>query len=142
MTTAQSHSSPPRNRKIALNKTGSAAASIGRVHSGMEIFSLTFGQFSLIDAIEHLVSEAGPCEVVVSTWTAAVADAQRASKLLKDGNISRFRLLVDRPSLPASRNTAPRWSGCSGIRQSAQLGHTPSLRSSKTKISRFASGHR
>lgn len=96
MTQARAVSRPAQARGVELHKTTSAALAIGPLVSGMERYCLTFGQFSLVDALEHLVEQAGPCELVVSTWTAARADAERAAKLLEDGRITRFRLLVDR----------------------------------------------
>lgn len=97
MTKAKSfQAAAPRERRIALVKTSSAASAIGPLLPGMEVFCLTFGQFSLIDAVEYLVHSAGKCQVVVSTWTAAVADAERAKRMLDIGNIERFRLVVDR----------------------------------------------
>lgn len=101
--TARSHRSGPRRRQVRLNKTDTAAQSLGPLTPGMEIYCLTFGQFSLIDVVEHLVRSAGPCDVVVSTWTAATADAERAARLLEDGNIRRFRLLVDRSFVARQR---------------------------------------
>lgn len=94
--TATTHHGRKRTRRVRLNKTDTAAQAIGPLTESMEVYCLTFGQFSLIDAIEHLVRQAGPCEVAVSTWTAATADAERAHTLLAEGNIRRFRLLVDR----------------------------------------------
>lgn len=98
----------PRKRTVKLHKTATAAEALGPVAPGMEVFCLTFGQFSLIDAIEHLVREVGPCDVVVSTWTAAAADAERAEALLRDGNIRRFRLVVDRSFVARQRHYCER----------------------------------
>ena len=96
MSEAKTHRTTTRNRRVRLNKTDTAAQALGPLEPGIEVYCLTYGQFSLIDAIEHLVREAGPCDVAVSTWTAAHADAERARSMLDEGNIRRFRLLVDR----------------------------------------------
>ena len=96
MTEAKTHRTTTRKRRVRLNKTDTAAQALGPLEPGIEVYCLTYGQFSLIDAIEHLVREAGPCDVAVSTWTAAHADAERARTMLDEGNIRRFRLLVDR----------------------------------------------
>lgn len=100
---AKSHRTTGRRRRVRLNKTDTAAQAIGPLEPDIEVYCLTFGQFSLIDAIEHLVGEAGPCDVVVSTWTAATADADRAKAMLDDGNIRRFRLIVDRSFIARQR---------------------------------------
>lgn len=104
MTEARTHkSAQPRQRAIRLNKTDTAAAAIGPLTSGMEVYCLTFGQFSLIDVLGHLARQAGPCEMVVSTWTAATADADRAKALLDADTITRFRLIVDRSFVARQR---------------------------------------
>lgn len=96
MTTPQTIRRQQVKRSVAVTKRSTATEAIGTLAPGMELYCLTFGQFSLIDALEHLIEQAGPCDVVVSTWTAAVTDAERAESLLHSGAIRRFRLLVDR----------------------------------------------
>ena len=93
---AAAHRSAPRKRAIRAAKTGSAATAIGPVTPGMEVFVLTFGQFSIVDALVHLLGEVGPADVVISTWTAADADLHRAAALLEAAEISRLRWIVDR----------------------------------------------
>lgn len=109
MTAAQSHhAEKPRRRIVRLNKTDTAADALGPLTPGMEVYCLTFGQFSLIDAIEHLVTEAGPCAVVVSTWTAATADADRAKAMLDSNLITRFRMIVDRSFIARQKSYCDR----------------------------------
>lgn len=60
------------------------------------MFVFTFGQFSLIDALIHILDETGPADVVISTWTAADAHLERARDLLESAAIRSMRWIVDR----------------------------------------------
>lgn len=71
-----------------------AAEHIGHLSPGIELFGVT-KSFSLIDAIEHLLNEAGPSHVTLATWSAANADLAHAHKLLTNGAILSFRLVTD-----------------------------------------------
>lgn len=72
-----------------------AAAALGPIEHGCEIFGLTMGQFSLVDIVTHVLRATGPADVTVSTWTAAGADMGFAMELLADGAIRRLRFVVD-----------------------------------------------
>lgn len=63
---------------------------------GCEIVCLTHGQFSVIHALEALLAHTGPARVTISTWSAAHADLEHASRFLVDGRIDSIRFLVDR----------------------------------------------
>jgi len=58
-----------------------AAAALGRITPGCEIYALTKGAFSLVDVLVHCLDATGPADVVVSTWTAAGADISFAFDL-------------------------------------------------------------
>lgn len=94
--TARSHSSKPRKRTVRAAKTGAASTAIGPLSPGMEVFILTFGQFSLIDAIVYLLQQTGPADVIVSTWTAADADLRKSAALIESTSIRSMRWIVDR----------------------------------------------
>jgi len=85
-----------RTRLVRACKTGAAADAIGALEPGMEVYVLTFGQFSLVDALHHLVEQTGPADVDVSVWTAAHADMTRAAALIERSAIRRMRWVVDR----------------------------------------------
>lgn len=82
-------------RDIRAAKQGNAAEAIGQLRHGEELYCLTFGQFSLIDALVHLVGQTGPADVVLATWTAAEADLTTAARLIEDSAITRLRMIVD-----------------------------------------------
>ncbi len=86
----------PRRRVVRAVKTGSATEAIGKLEKGCEIFTLTYGQFSLIDALCAILGQTGPANITLSTWTAADADLRRAERLLRAADILSMRYIVDR----------------------------------------------
>ena len=83
-------------KKIRACKKGTASQAIGVIEKGTDTFCLTYGQFSLIDALLAVLDQTGPAHVVVSTWTAAHADLTRSAELLETAEILSFKLIVDR----------------------------------------------
>jgi hypothetical protein len=90
---------PAKWRELRAAKQGRAREAIGDLQPGLELFVLTFGQFSLIDVLVALLDSTGPADVDVSTWTAAHAHLEESRKLLDDKRIRRLRFLVDRSLL-------------------------------------------
>ena len=88
-------------RKVA-HRTASAAECIGPLSEGVHVTGLTAGQFSSIDALEHIVNQLGPCFCWVSTWTTGLYDVQRASELVKNQNLLGVRMLLDRGTFEKS----------------------------------------
>jgi hypothetical protein len=86
----------PANREIRLAKTRAAAEAIGELQNKQDIYILTFGQFSLIDALIHVLEQTGPANVDLSTWTAADAHLEKTKSLMESAAIERFRMVVDR----------------------------------------------
>lgn len=93
---ARAYSQENRFRKMRVAKYSSAAEAIGEIKKNSDTYVLTFGQFSLIDAIVAILDQIGPAEVVVSTWTANSAHLERSAELLEQAQITRMRLIVDR----------------------------------------------
>ena len=119
MSKARSHQSAARKREIRVAKKGSARDAIGELRKGHEAFVLTYGQFSLIDALCAVLEQTGPADVVMSTWTAANAHLEKAAKLLANAEIRSMRFLVDRSFLtrqPAYCETMRRLFGDACIR--------------------------
>lgn len=86
----------PKQRAVRRTFNAStAAAAIGPITHGCEIYGISKGQFSLIEIIEHVLDATGPADVVISTWTAAGADLAYTHKLLSDGRVRSCRWLVD-----------------------------------------------
>lgn len=99
MTTARTHRAAPRKRAIRMAKVGSARDAIGELTPGVEVYVLTYGQFSLIDALVALLDQTGPADVILSTWTAADTDLTTAARLVEGAQITRLRMVVDRSFL-------------------------------------------
>lgn len=75
-----------------------AASSIGDIENGDNILILTSGDYSLIDAVNHILDYTGPADIDWATWTQGVYDQGMAYKLFNDGRIKSVRWLVD-PSM-------------------------------------------
>jgi len=100
VTAARSHVRPPpapRPRRIA--KTVAARDALAGFDHGVELDVLTFGQFSIMDAVEAILDVTGPADVSIATWTAAAADLRRSEAHLQDERIRSLRLIVDRSFL-------------------------------------------
>ncbi|MBE1297332.1 MAG: hypothetical protein GJ678_14050 [Rhodobacteraceae bacterium] len=64
---------------------------------------VTAGQFSAIDAMEHMIDELGPDAVVrVSTWTTGLYDVERAKQMRLEGRVSDIRFILDRGTFEKS----------------------------------------
>lgn len=92
----------PRNRRIVDNRVALARQTLGVLEPGCEIFALTAGQFSLIDAVEYVLSVSGPADVDIATWTAADSDLTRAHAFLLSKSVTSLRMLID-PSFRARK---------------------------------------
>lgn len=85
-----------------IHRTWMAAEVIGPLTPGVRVTGLTAGQFSAIDAMEHMVDELGPAEVRISTWTTGLYDMQRAKEIRVAGRITDVRVLLDRGTFEKS----------------------------------------
>ena len=85
-----------------IHRTESAAEVIGPLTEGVRVTGLTAGQFSAIDAMEHMVDELGPAAVRISTWTTGLYDVTRAKEMRLEGRITDMRMLLDRGTFEKS----------------------------------------
>lgn len=93
---------PARGRQFRTSGTADAAALIGDLALGDEICGVTNGQFSLIDILEHLLTQTGPADVTVATWTMGIYDGERAWSFVENRAIRRIRFVLD-PSMFSRR---------------------------------------
>ena len=93
-------------RKV-IHRTGTAAKVIGPLRPGDSVTGLTAGQFSAIDAMEHMVDELGPAAVRISTWTTGIYDVKRTRAIKVSGRITDVRVLLDRGTFEKS----PKYAG-------------------------------
>jgi hypothetical protein len=94
--TPKAHKKSNAGKEIRVCKAGTAAQAIGVIEKNTDTFVLTYGQFSLIDALIAILDQTGPAHVNVSTWTAAHADLTRSAQMLETVEILSFRMIVDR----------------------------------------------
>ena len=92
----------PRKVRLVAHRTGNAAETIGTLAPGDRVTGVTAGQFSAIDALEHLVNELGPADVRISTWTTGLYDVSRAAELRTNQRLRSVRMLLDRGTFEKS----------------------------------------
>lgn len=63
---------------------------------GGRVVGLTKGRFSLLDILRAVLEITGPADVMISTWTSGIRDAETAKWLVETGAISSLKFLVDR----------------------------------------------
>lgn len=93
--------------RMVIHRTEQAAACIGPLADGDRVVGLTAGQWSAIDAMEHMVDQLGPADVRISTWTSGLYDVQRAAQIRVQGRIRSVRMLLDRGTFEKS----PKYAG-------------------------------
>lgn len=84
-----------RKRRIRPVLTENAAQAIGAIEPDMELYGFSKGQFSLIDIVVCLLTQTGPADVAIATWTAASVEIENTQRLLRTGAIKSLRFLVD-----------------------------------------------
>lgn len=87
---------PVSTSKKRLLMTETAQMALQGFGHGLELDCITFGKFSIIDAIAATLQITGPAKVTVSTWTAAMFDIHQLFAMFTNGTITDFRFIVDR----------------------------------------------
>lgn len=82
-------------RRDAIESFRSASETIGKVERGMSLFAVTRGQFSMLDAVLHCLSEIGPSAISVWTWTIADYEIEAMEGLMARKEITAGRLVID-----------------------------------------------
>lgn len=88
-------SAPSTRRAVAVESFQTAADCIGAVTPGMSLFAITRGQFSMLDAVLHVLDCVGPAHLSVWTWTIAEYEVERFRALQQDRRITAGRLIID-----------------------------------------------
>ena len=73
-------------RKRAVESFKTAADCIGDLQHGDSLFAITRGQFSMIDAIMHVLQQTGPATVSIWPRTVAVQKADLVSQIMLHKN--------------------------------------------------------
>lgn len=91
-----------------------AADAIGKVESGMRLFAITRGQWSMIDAILHCLDEVGPASVSCWTWTVAEYEVEVLARLRRDSRLTRGRLVIDHGARVKNAGIIKEWKATFG----------------------------
>jgi hypothetical protein len=83
-------------KAIRISKGLTAYESIGQLKKDTDLFILTYGQFSLVDALIAVLDQIGPAHVTISTWTAASAHLEKTAQLIESAEMLSFKMIVDR----------------------------------------------
>lgn len=94
-------SADSRRRSRAVESFDSAGVCIGKIEPGSALFAVTRGQFSMLDALCHVVEQCAPCVVSIWTWRLAKFDLDRIIELHSEGKITAASMLIDRSAVLA-----------------------------------------
>ena len=75
--------------------TQTAKEAIAGLAPGRGVFGLTVGQFSLVDLLYATIDHLGPCQIDLSTWSAATTDVADMVALIADGRVQSMRMILD-----------------------------------------------
>jgi hypothetical protein len=89
------HAENPKSLELAVACVESAAATLGTIAPGFSRFMLTKGQFSMLDLLQAILNQTGPANVVISTWTTGIRDAEAVAFLRDSKLIADLRFLID-----------------------------------------------
>lgn len=82
-------------RARAVESFQTAADAIGPLEHGLAVFAITRGQFSMVDAVLHVLDQTGPAFVSLWTWTIADYEVSVFNRLNHDQRITGGRLVID-----------------------------------------------
>lgn len=88
-------SSASSRRAVAAESFKTASDCIGPVESGMSLFAITRGQFSMIDAVMHVLDQVGPANLSIWTWAIAEYELQQFQRMAEDGRVLSGTLVID-----------------------------------------------
>ena len=88
-------SAPAKRRAAAVESFKTAAECIGPVEPGMSLFAITRGQFSMLDAVLHVLQQLGPSRLSLWTWCIASYEIQAFTELMLDDRITDGLLVID-----------------------------------------------
>jgi hypothetical protein len=86
----------PRRAYTIRAGTVDASAALGPIVPGFRRVMVTRCLFSLYDVVDVLLPVIGPADVAVSTWTMSRLHMERVRRLVDDGAMRSFVLILDR----------------------------------------------
>lgn len=94
-TSALFSDAPVAPAELAYMEKTSASEVARKIAPGCRLIGLTRGQFSLIDLIYSILQRTGPADVVVTTWSAGIKDANTVRWMCDSNLIRSFCLITD-----------------------------------------------
>lgn len=85
----------PTQREARYFRREMAAATIGTITKGLELYTITKGQFNFGDAVSHVAAQIGPASLDLATWTANPLDAAHLKSDQNAGRLTTIRFLLD-----------------------------------------------
>jgi hypothetical protein len=101
-------------KKNAVESFGCAAAALGECKAGMSLFSITRGQWSMIDAILHVLDQVGSAKISLWTWTVAEYEVQVLKRLREDRRVTGGRLVIDAGARTKNAGIIAEWKSSFG----------------------------
>lgn len=107
-------SSVAGRRTRAVESFGCAASAIGKVEAGMSLFAVTRGQWSMIDAVLHVLDQVGTAKLSLWTWTVAEYEVQVLTRLRQDLRVTGGRLVIDAGARTKNAGIIAEWKSSFG----------------------------
>lgn len=105
----------PASRRLAARQSfGNAAECLGPCTAGMSLFAITRGQWSMIDAVLHVLDSVGPSKVSLWTWTVAEYEVEVLTRLRLDSRILGGRLVIDNGARAKNAGIIREWKSSFG----------------------------
>lgn len=96
-------------RTVAKESFKTAKECIGDVSKGMSLFAVTRGQFSMLDAVLHVLDQVGRAKISLWTWTIAEYEIERFRELQRDGRLYDSTLIIDGAARKKNADLIAEW---------------------------------
>jgi len=104
-----------KRRAMAVESLGNVADALGIVNFGSSIFAVTRGQWSMIDAILHVLDCCeGDCALSLWTWTVAAYEVEVLTRLRLDARLSSGCLVIDHGARQKNAGIVAEWNASFG----------------------------
>jgi hypothetical protein len=94
---------------------GCAADAIGPIESGMALFAITRGQWSMLDALLHVLDQVGRSKVSIWTWTVAAYEVEVLTRVRMDRRITDGLLVIDYGARAKNATIVGQWQKTFGL---------------------------
>lgn len=102
-------SSTANRRTSAVESFKTAAECIGKIEKNMSLFAITRGQFSMIDALLHVLDCVGSAKISIWTWAIADYEIQQFNRMKDDGRITDGLMVIDRSAKKRNSELIKEW---------------------------------